>query len=60
MRARTFAARHFKYLNEVGSGVSGQHPPYDVWITDGEDALMLQGGVAGYMQTWYELVVLER
>ncbi len=21
---------------------------------------MLQGGVAGYMQTWYELVALER
>jgi hypothetical protein len=40
--------------------MSGQHPPYDVWITDDEDALMLQGGVAGYMQTWYELIALER
>jgi hypothetical protein len=60
VRAGTFAARHFQYLDEGGSGMSGQHPPYDVWITDDEDALMLQGGVAGYMQTWYELVALER
>lgn len=60
VKAGTFAARHFQYLDEGGSGMLGQHPPYDLWITDDEDAVMLQGGVGGYMQTWYELIALER
>jgi hypothetical protein len=40
--------------------MSGAHPPYNVWITDDEDGVMLQGGVGGYMKTWYELVSLNR
>ena len=58
--AGNFTARHFQYLDEGGSGMLGQHPPYDVWISDDSDGVMLQGGVGGYMQTWYELVSLER
>jgi hypothetical protein len=60
VKAGTFAARHFQYFDEGGSGMLGQHPPYDLWISDDEDAVMLQGGVGGYMQTWYELIALER
>ncbi len=60
VKAGTFAARHFQFVDDGTSGMSGAHPPYDVWITDDEDGIMLQGGVGGYMQTWYELVSLER
>jgi hypothetical protein len=41
-------------------GMAGAHPPYDVWITDDADGVMLQGGVGGYMQIWRELTELER
>ena len=60
VKAGTFAARHFQFVDDGGSGMTGQHPPYDVWITDDADAIFLKGGVGGYMQTWYELVSLER
>ena len=61
VQAGTFQARHFQFRDEGGSsGMAGEHPVYDVWITDDEDAVMLQGGVGGYMQTWYELTHLER
>ena len=53
----TFQARHFQYVDDGTSGMSSQHPPYDVWIR-AEDGLFLQGGVGGYMQTWYELAAL--
>ncbi|WP_397401258.1 hypothetical protein [Phenylobacterium sp.] len=58
--AGTFAARHFQFVDDGASGMAGTHPPYDVWITDDADGVMLQGGVGGYMQTWYELTQLER
>ena len=60
VQAGRFAARHFQFLDEGASGMLGQHPPYDVWISDDRDGILLQGGVGGYMQTWYELVNLER
>ncbi len=60
VRASTFAAKHFQFIDDGSSGMAGQHPPYDVWITDDADAIMLQGGVGGYMQTWYELIALDR
>lgn len=60
VKAGTFAARHFQFLDDGTSGMAGQHPPYDVWITDDTDGIMLQGGVGGYMQTWYELIALDR
>ena len=60
VKAGTFAARHFQYVDDGTSGMAGQHPPYDVWITDDDDAVMLKGGVGGYMLTWYELMELKR
>ena len=60
--AGTFAARHFRFTDEAGGMASdkGAHPDYDLWVTADEDAIFLKGGVGGYMQTWYELVELER
>lgn len=60
VEAGTFKTRHFQFLDDGTSGMSGEHPIYDVWITDDEDAIFVQGGVGGYMQTWYELVSLKR
>jgi hypothetical protein len=60
VRAGTFATKHFRYLDVGDSGFSTQHPPYDVWVTDDADAIMVQGGVGGAMLTWYELVELAR
>lgn len=60
VRAGTFAARRYQFTDDGTSGFSGQHPPYDLWVTDDEDGIFLQGGVGGYMQTWYELIALER
>ncbi len=58
--AGSFDALHLQFLDSGASGMTGTHPPYDVWITDDADAVFLQGGVGGYMQTWYELRTLER
>lgn len=58
--AGTFATKHFRYLDVGDSGFSSQHPPYDVWVTADDDAVMVQGGVGGAMLTWYELIELER
>lgn len=60
VQAGRFAARHSQYLDPGGGGFTSQHPPYDLWITDDADAVMLQGGVEGHMLTWYELIALER
>ena len=58
--AGTFAARKFRFVDDGASGMDGAHPLYELWITDDEDAVFLQGGVGGYMMTWYELVELRR
>lgn len=58
--AGTFACRHLQFIDPGDSGMSGEHPRYDVWVTADEDAIFVQGGVGGYMQTWYELVELTR
>jgi len=59
--AGTFACRHFRYIDASEQGMGGtQHPVYDMWATADEDSIFVQGGVGGYMQTWYELVELER
>ncbi len=60
VKAGTFQTRHFQFVDDGSAGMSNQHPPYDVWITDDEDAIFVQGGVGGYMMTWYELVELLR
>jgi hypothetical protein len=56
--AGTFACQHLQF-EDPGGGM-GDHPVYDLWVTDDEDAIFVQGGVGGYMQTWYELTWLER
>lgn len=62
VKAGTFDCRHFRFGDEHGGMASdkGAHPDYDVWVTDDEDAIFIQGGVGGYMKTWYELVELSR
>jgi hypothetical protein len=56
--AGTFEARKFAFLDE--RDVANPHPPFEVWLTNDADAVLLQGGVGGYMQTWYELMELSR
>jgi hypothetical protein len=60
--AGEFKCRKFRFSDEDAGFVSkdGAHPTYDVWVTADEDAIFVQGGVGGYMQTWYELVELQR
>ena len=57
--AGTFDCRHFRFIDEEGMG-GKEHPPYDLWVTADADAIFVCGGVGGYMQTWYELVELQR
>jgi hypothetical protein len=56
--AGTFACRHMRFVDPGDSGMSGQHPVYDLWVTADDDAIFVKGGVGGYMQTWYELQTL--
>ena len=56
--AGTFDARKFEIV-DTAEGLPEEHPPYQMWCTKDEDGLFLQGGVGGYMQTWYELVELK-
>ncbi len=60
--AGQFDCRRFRFSDENGGMVTadGAHPPYDFWVTADDDAIFVKGGVGGYMQTWYELVSLER
>jgi hypothetical protein len=62
VRAGTFDCHHYRFTDEQGGMVStdGAHPDYDMWVTADDDAIWVQGGVGGYMQTWYELVELSR
>lgn len=62
VKAGTFDCRHFRFGDEHGGMATekGAHPDYDVWVTADEDAIFVQGGVGGYMQSWYELVELQR
>lgn len=60
--AGTFDCWKFEWTDPHGGMVNanGAHPPYEMWVTADDDALFVQGGVGGYMQTWYELVELTR
>jgi hypothetical protein len=58
--AGRFATRHLQFIDDGSAGMAGEHPPCDLWITDDEDAIFVQGGVGGYMMTWSELVELKR
>ena len=57
--AGTFDAHHFRYVDTAGQ-LPEEHPEYNVWCTADEDYIFLRGAVGGYMQTFYELVELER
>ncbi len=52
--AGDFRARHFQVTGTAGS-LPEEHPPYDLWCTADDDYIFLRAGVAGYMQTHYEL-----
>lgn len=54
--AGTFASWHFQFA--AVTNMPEEHPPYDVWTTTDGDYIMLKAQVAGYMQTYYELVEL--
>jgi hypothetical protein len=40
-------------------GMTNNHPPYDMWITNDGDFLYVKGIVQGYMDSVFELVSLE-
>lgn len=59
--AGTFACRRFAFIDSSETGMGGKHhPQYEMWVTADDDAVFVKGGVGGYMQTWYELVELDR
>jgi len=58
VKAGTFQARHFQVTGTAGN-LPEEHPPYDLWCTADDDYVFLKAGVAGYMQTFYELTALE-
>lgn len=59
VEAGTFDCFHFRYVDDEGPGMGGtQHPAYDMWVTK-DDFIFVQGGVGGYMATWYELIELD-
>lgn len=57
--AGTYPCRRFAFIDRGAMG-GRQHPHYEMWVTADEDSVFVQGGVGGYMATWYELVELER
>ncbi len=59
VKAGKFEARKFQITDTAGN-LPQEHPPYAMWCTADEDGLFLKGGVGGYMQTYYELVELDR
>ena len=56
--AGTFDARKFEVV-DTAEGLPEEHPPYQMWCSYDPQGFFLQGGVGGYMQTWYELTELE-
>jgi hypothetical protein len=62
--AGTFDALHFCYgdreSKRPGSNESGEHPPYEIWVTADDDFILLKAQVTGYMMTYYELMELRR
>ena len=53
--AGTFETKRFSVTDT--QDLPEEHPPYRIW-TDAQTGIFVQGGVEGYMQTWYELVEL--
>ena len=60
VKAGEFECYKFRYVDDVGPGMGNKkHPDYDMWVTK-DDFIFVQGGVGGYMATWYEIVEMER
>ena len=57
VKAGTFKARHFSLAS--ADGLDEEHPAYNVWVTADDDYILLKAGVAGYMQSHYELEQLD-
>ncbi|MCW5572678.1 MAG: hypothetical protein KIT37_06560 [Steroidobacteraceae bacterium] len=62
VRAGVFEALHFLVGANTDDEYMGtdRHPPYHLWVSSDGDYVLLKGHVTGYMQTYYELVELER
>lgn len=59
--AGTFACRHFRFVDDSSDGMGGkQHPPYDLWVTADDDAVVVYAAIDGYMMNRYELTSFER
>jgi hypothetical protein len=56
--AGTFVSHHFQV--PTNNELPEEHPPYEVYTSTDGDYTFLKGGVAGYMQTHYELMELEK
>ena len=56
--AGTFDAHHFQV--PTNTDLPEEHPPYEVYTSTDGEYTFLKGGVAGYMQTHYELVEYEK
>lgn len=54
--AGTFDTRHFRYLDV---GMPQEHPPYDIWVSNDGDSILVRACVGGYMQTAYDLTSLK-
>ena len=63
VEAGTFDALHFCYGERnsarPGSNETGEHPPYEAWVSADGEFIMLKASVTGYMMTHYELTELE-
>ena len=55
--AGTFDAYHFQFPGT--KELPEEHPPYEIYTTADGEFTFLKGGVAGYMQTYYELTAFE-
>jgi hypothetical protein len=62
VKAGTFDALHFRFGASTDDAYMGTdiHPPYHVWTTADGDYILLKAYCTGYMQTYYELMELER
>jgi hypothetical protein len=56
--AGTIRCRHFRFL--LGDSEFHDHPPYDIWVTDDGDNVMVRAHVGAPKDYVYELVSLER
>jgi hypothetical protein len=56
--AGTFRCRHFRFL--LQDTEFDYHPPYDVWVTDDGDHIMVRAHVGLPKDFFYELVSFER